>query len=121
MVCASPEEGRDVRNRGIFRGRIFFGELILVAAVFTWATALLMSPHGQETAAGTEHIRGVVATFLLNSAIGTILLSAFAAWLLFPQRRPRKPWRDYAILALLGLLAGTSLYQLIWLKTAILN
>ncbi|MCL6728478.1 hypothetical protein [Sphingomonas hankyongi] len=110
-----------MRNRGIFRGRIFFGELMLVSAVVTWLTALLMSPHGEETAAGTEHIREVVAIFLRNTAMGTIVLSAFAAWLLFPPRRPRKPWRDYAILALLAVLVGSSLYQLIWLETAIFN
>jgi len=110
-----------VRNRGIFRGRIFFGELMLVSAFVTWATALLMSPHGEESAAGTEHIREVVAIFLRNSAVGTILLSAFAAWLLFPQRRPKKPWRDYAILAVLAVLVGSSVYQLVWLQTAIFN
>ena len=110
-----------MRNRGIFRGRIFFGELMLVSAFVTWATALLMSPHGEESAAGTEHIREVVAIFLRNSAVGTILLSAFAAWLLFPQRRPKKPWRDYAILAVLAVLVGSSVYQLVWLQTAIFN
>jgi len=110
-----------VRNRGIFRGRIFFGELMLVSAFVTWATALLMSPHGEEIAAGTEHVREVVAIFLRNSAVGTILLSAFAAWLLFPQRRPKKPWRDYAILAVLAVLVGSSVYQLVWLQTAIFN
>jgi hypothetical protein len=110
-----------VRNRGIFRGRIFFGELMLVSAFVTWATALLMSPHGEESAAGTEHVREVVAIFLRNSAVGTILLSAFAAWLLFPQRRPKKPWRDYAILAVLAVLVGSSVYQLVWLQTAIFN
>lgn len=110
-----------MRNRGIFRGRIFFGELMLVAAVVTWATALLMSPHGQGTVAGTEHVREVVATFLRNSAIGTIFLSAFAGWLLFPTRRPKSQWRDYAILGLLAVLVASSVYQLIWLETAILN
>ena len=110
-----------MRNRGIFRGRIFFGELMLVSAFVTWATALLMSPHGEESAAGTEHVREVVAIFLRNSAVGTILLSAFAAWLLFPQRRPKKPWRDYAILAVLAVLVGSSVYQLVWLQTAIFN
>jgi len=94
---------------------------MLVSAFVTWATALLMSPHGEESAAGTEHIREVVAIFLRNSAVGTILLSAFAAWLLFPQRRPKKPWRDYAILAVLAVLVGSSVYQLVWLQTAIFN
>ena len=43
-----------MRNRGIGRGRMFLGELMLVVAVVLWATALLMSPHAPETADGTE-------------------------------------------------------------------
>lgn len=106
-----------MKNRGIFRGRIFFGELMLVATVMTWATALLMSPHGPETVEGTEHIRPVVTTFLRNTAIGTLILAAFSAWLLFPPRRPKAPWRDYAILGLLGIMVASSIYQLIWVQT----
>ena len=106
-----------MRNRGIFRGRIFFGELMLVAAVMTWAIALLMSPHGTETADGTEHVRPVVTTFLRNTAVGTLVLAAFSGWLLFPPRRPRKPWRDYAIAGVLGILVATSIYQLFWVRS----
>ena len=108
-----------MRNRGIARGRIFFGELMLVAAAVTWATALLMSPHGTTVAEGTEHVRSTVVTFIRNSAIGTLALSTLAAWLLFPARRPKKPWRDWAIIALLAAMGLSSLYQLIWLRTAV--
>ena len=108
-----------MRNRGIARGRIFFGELMLVAAVVTWATALLMSPHGPTVAEGTEHVRSTVVTFIRNSAIGTLALSALAGWLLFPARRPKKPWRDWAMIALLAAMVLSSLYQLIWLRTVV--
>ena len=108
-----------MRNRGIGRGRIFFGELMLVVAVVTWATALLMSPHAPETADGTEHVRSTVVIFLRNSAVGTLALSALAAWLLFPSRRPRKPLRDRALIGVLAVLVLSSLYQLVWLRMTV--
>ena len=108
-----------MRNRGIARGRLFMGGLLLFAAVIAWGTAALISPHGPEAAEGTEHVRSVVVTFLRNSAIGTLVLSALSAWLLFPSRRPRWPARDWAIIAVLAVLIGSSLYQLIWLRTAL--
>jgi drug/metabolite transporter (DMT)-like permease len=97
------------------------GNIILIAAVITWAIAALMSPHGESTAEGTEHVRLTVVTMMRNSAIGTILLSALAAWLLFPARRPKRPYRDYAIAAVLVILIASSLYDLIWLRTAVLG
>ena len=97
------------------------GNLILFVAVITWATAILLSPHGQSSAPGTEHVRGVVVIFLRNSAIGTILLSAFAGWLLFPRRRPNRPRRDWAIAVVLAILVLSSLYELIWLRTSVLD
>jgi drug/metabolite transporter (DMT)-like permease len=106
-----------VRNRGIGRARMFVGGFLLAAAVITWGTAFMMSPHGSEVAAGTEHVRTTVVTFLRNSAIGTLVLAAIAGWLLFPARRPRWPARDYAIMAVLGLLVATSIYQLVWIRT----
>jgi hypothetical protein len=105
-----------VSNRGITRGRIFMGSLLLFAAVVAWAMTLWMSPHGTSVADGTEHVRTVVATFVLKSAIGTLVLCALAGWLLFPHRRPRAPRRDWAIAAVLAVLALTSLYQLIWIR-----
>jgi drug/metabolite transporter (DMT)-like permease len=95
---------------------MFMGGLLLFAAVIAWATALMMSPHGTSNAPGTEHVRTVVVVFLRNSAIGTLILSALSAWLLFPSRRPRWPLRDWALIGLIGLLVLTSLYQLIWLR-----
>ena len=106
-------------NRGIGRGRMFMGGLLLFAAVIAWATALMMSPHGQSVAQGTEHVRTTVVVFMRNSAIGTLLLSAVAAWLLFPARRPKKPARDWIVGGILALLVATSIYQLIWLQTAL--
>lgn len=104
-----------MRNRGIGRGRIFLGAILLFAAVITWATTLMMSPHGSSVAEGTEHVRSVVVTFVRNSAIGTLVLCALSGWLLFPNPRPKMPRRDYAIIGLIGLLVLTSLYQLFWL------
>ena len=105
-----------MRNRGIGRARMFMGGLLLFAAVIAWGTALMMSPHGDSVASGTEHVRTVVVVFLRNSAIGTLILCALSAWLLFPARRPKWPARDWAIIALIALMVGTSLYQLIWLR-----
>jgi drug/metabolite transporter (DMT)-like permease len=96
------------------------GALLLLAAVITWAIGLWMSPHGDTVAKGTEHVRSVIVTFMRNSAIGTLILSALAAWLLFPARRPKWPARDWALIVLLVLLVGSSLYTLFWLQTSVL-
>ena len=101
---------------------MFFGGLILFAAVIAWGTALMMSPHSSSTVAeGTDHVRTTVVTFVRNSAIGTLLLTSLAAWLLFPTRRPKAPRRDYAILAVITILMVTSVYQLAWLQLAVLR
>ena len=92
------------------------GGLLLFAAVIAWGTALMMSPHGDSSAPGTEHVKTVVVVFIRNSAIGTLILSALSAWLLFPVRRPKWPARDWALIGLIALLMVTSLYQLIWLR-----
>jgi hypothetical protein len=110
-----------VSNRGIGRARLFMGSLVLTAAVITWATALLMSPHGQHSAAGWEQVRTTVAVFLRNSAIGTLVLSALAGWLLFPLRRPKKPVRDWIIAGVLAMLVLSSIYQLVWLERSVLR
>ncbi len=106
-----------MRNRGIGRARMFMGGLLLFAAVVAWGTALLMSPHGPSLASGTEHVRTVVAIFVRNSAIGTLILCALSGWMLFPQRRPRAPRRDWAVAAVLAVLVLTSLYQLFWIRS----
>lgn len=95
---------------------MFMGSLLLFAAIIVWATALMMSPHGDSSAPGTEHVKTVVVVFLRNSAIGTLILTAVSAWLLFPARRPRWPARDWALIGVIALLVLTSFYQLIWLR-----
>ena len=110
-----------MRNRGIGRGRMFMGALLLVAAVLTWIIGLWMSPHGDTVAKGTEHVRTVAVTFMQKEAIGTLVMTALAAWLLFPARRPKWPARDWALIAVLVLLAGSSIYTLVWLQTAVLH
>ena len=108
-------------NRGIARARMFLGGLILFAAAITWTTSLMMSPHGEGSAIGALHVRTAIVLFLRNSAIGTLILCALAGWLLFPQRRPRAPRRDWAIIGLIAAMVLTSLYQLFWLQTAVLH
>jgi hypothetical protein len=111
-----------VSNRGIGRGRLFMGGLVLFAAVIAWGMALWMSPHSSATVArGTEHVRDVVVVYLRNSALGTLVLSALSAWLLFPKRRPRWPARDWAIIAILALMVCSSLYELVWLQWSVLG
>jgi hypothetical protein len=105
-----------VSNRGLGRARMFMGALLLTAAVISWATAVLMSPHIEPTAPGLGSVRPTVAVFMRNSAIGTLILCALSGWLLFPKRRPRWPRRDWAIGALIALLVVTSAYQLIWVE-----
>jgi hypothetical protein len=98
---------------------MFVGGLILFAAIIAWAVALSMSPHGAESPAGLEHIRSTVVVFVRNSALGTLVLCALAAWLLFPLRRPRAPRRDWAIIATIAVMVLTSIYQLIWLRSVV--
>jgi drug/metabolite transporter (DMT)-like permease len=96
---------------------MFMGGLLLFAAIIAWAVTLMMSPHGEATAPGMEHVRTTVVVFLRNSAIGNLVLCALAAWLLFPARRPRWPARDWAIIGMIAIMVLTSLYQLIWLRS----
>ena len=98
---------------------MFLGGLLLLAAVLTWATALMMSPHGSTVADGTEHVRTVVVIFLRNSAIGTLVLCGLSGWLLFPARRPKRPARDWAIVAIIAVMVLSSLYQLFWLRSVV--
>jgi len=100
---------------------MFMGGLLLLAAILTWGIGLWMSPHGDTVAQGTEHVRGVIVIFMRNSAIGTLILTALAAWLLFPARRPKWPARDWALILVLVFLAGSSAYTLFWLQTSVLG
>lgn len=97
------------------------GSLLLVAAVINWLVGLMMSPHGQTVAKGTEHVRTPVVSVIQGGAVVTILLTAIAAWLLFPPRRPKWPARDYALIAMFVILVGSSLYTLVWLHTSVLG
>ena len=106
-------------NRGIVRGRLFMGMVLLIAAIATWATALWMSPHGETSAAGWEQVRTTIVVFVRNAAIGTLVLGALSGWLLFPRRRPNKPVRDRVIAGILALLILSSVYQLIWLHASV--
>jgi hypothetical protein len=106
-----------VSNRGIVRARILVGALLLFAALISWFTGLMMSPHGDASITGGEHVRGTVVVFVRNSAIGNLLLCALAGWLLFPARRPKSPKRDWTIIAVIAVIAATSLYQLVWLRS----
>ena len=108
-----------MRNRGIGRARMFMGGLLLFASVIAWFTALMMSPHGNAVVDGTEHVRTSIVVFIRNSAIGTLILCALSAWLLFPMRRPKWPARDWAIIGIIAVMVATSLYQLIWLRTVV--
>ena len=119
MVRDPPAAGADVSNRGIGRARMFVGGLLLFAAVIAWGIALMMSPHADPLGSGTEHVRTTVVTFVRNSAIGTLLLSALSGWLLFPARRPRAPRRDWAIIAIIAVMVLTSVYQLAWLRSVV--
>jgi hypothetical protein len=98
---------------------MFVGGFLLFAAAIVWATGILTSPHGESVAPGTDHIRSVVVIYLRNVALATIFLAAVSAWLLFPTRRPRAPRRDWAIGALIVVLIGSSLYQLVWLHSLV--
>jgi hypothetical protein len=96
---------------------MFVGLLLLFATVIAWFIGLWMSPHGSAVADGPDHIRTVVASYVRNSAIGTLVLAALSGWLLFPARRPSNPRRDWAIAAILAVLVVTSLYQLVWIRS----
>jgi hypothetical protein len=98
---------------------MFLGGLLLLAAIVTWATALMMSPHGEVVADGTEHVRTVVVVFLRNSALGTLVLCALSGWLLFPARRPRWPVRDWAIILVISVMVLSSLYEIFWLRSVV--
>jgi drug/metabolite transporter (DMT)-like permease len=100
---------------------MFMGALLLLAAAITWGIGLMMSVHGDVVAKGTEQISLVAVTFKRNGAIGTLILSALSAWLLFPARRPKWPARDWALIAVLVFLVGSSLYTLVWLQTSVLH
>lgn len=100
---------------------MFMGALLLFAAIVTWGIGVMMSPHGDPVTEGTEYVNTVIVTYMRNGAIGTLILCAVSAWLLFPARRPKWPARDWALIAVLVALAGSSVYTLVWLQTSVLG
>jgi dolichol kinase len=100
---------------------MFMGALLLIAAVMTWAIGVWMSPHGETVAKGTEHVRPAIVGAMEKGAMWTLILCALSAWLLFPARRPKWPARDWAIIALLVILVGSSLYTIVWLQTSVVR
>ena len=110
-----------MRNRGIVRGRVFFGLLLLFAAVIAWLIGLTLSPHGTPAGGDTDNIRTVVASFMLKSAIGTLVLCGLAGWLLLPLRRTASAQRNWVIAGVIAVLVFSSIYQLIWIQTSVLN
>ena len=103
------------------RARMFVGGFLLAAAVIVWGTGVLTTPHGSSIADGTEHVRTTVVIYLRNVAVATVAMSALAAILLFPLRRPRMPRRDWALGLLIALLIASSLYQLAWLQFSVVS
>ena len=110
-----------MRNRGIGRARMFVGGFLLAAAAIVWGTGLLTSPHGEGVARDADHVRTAVVIYLRNIALATVGLCALAAVLLYPARRPRMPKRDWAIAILIGVMVVSSLYQLFWLQTSVMD
>lgn len=110
-----------MRNRGIGRARMFVGGFLLAAAVIVWGTGILTNPRSEGVAGGLDHVRTAVVIYLRNSALATVGLCALAAVLLFPVRRPRRPRRDWAIGTLIAVMVLSSIYQLFWLQTSVLN
>lgn len=107
-----------VRPGTIARTRMFLGGVLLFAAVLTWGIGMTLDPHGNAVVAGIEHVRSTVVTFKRNGAIGTLILCVTAAGLLFPKWRNRQPLRDWALIAILALLAGSSVYTLLTLSAS---
>ena len=76
------------------------GILLLFAAVITWGGGAADESARRAVAErhrACAHRRS--SLFMRNSAIGTLILSALAGWLLFPRRRPNSPIRDWVIAA----------------------
>ena len=104
------------------RLRKMIGAILIAAAVIVWAMAILMSPHSDGAGtATTTHVSSSVARFIRNSALGTLALTILGGALLFWDERPRRRWDDAIVVALLVALAGTSLYQMLWIETDVLD
>ena len=102
---------------------MFFGGLILFAAVIAWGTALMMSPHGSATVAeGTEHVadHGRHASFA-TAPLAPWSLSALAGLAAVsgpPAKRAAARLCDPGVLTVL---IASSIYQLAWLQISVLR
>ena len=106
----------------VARVRRFAGYGLLGAAVLIWATAIMMSPHGEASGHhGVDHVKASVALFARNAALGTLVLVLLSAAAFFWKRRPTRAAADLIPLALIALLAATSFYQLVWIETDVLE
>ena len=96
------------------------GSLLLFAAVIAWGTSLMMSPHGEVGRRGhpaRAHQRRHFPAQQRDRHPDP--LRRWPGGCFFPQRRPRWPARDWAIIAVLAVLVLTSLYQLFWLRSVV--
>jgi hypothetical protein len=122
MVRNSTRAGADVKNRGIGQARFNFRRRVPVACRHHYlGDSPSNEPHGSNNAVGNDYVRMTVASFLNHSALAALMLAGIAGWFLFPARRLRKPLRDWLLIAVIGLLTTTSVYQLIWLQTAVVD
>ncbi len=106
-------------DRRAGRGRLFLGSVLLVGAVAACVTGLFIDPVAETTVSGTENVRTAVVILMRNSAIATLLLVGLACVLLFPRPRLRNPVRDRILVAVAAVLAGISVYRLVWLQVAV--
>ena len=102
--------------------RLWLGFAVLCAALLVWAIVIMMSPHSESgTVDGVRHVQASAALFARNAALGTLVLVLVASALLFWRRRPERRALDMIALAVIGLLAATSFYQLLWIETDVLD
>ena len=108
--------------REAIRLRKMIGAMFLAAAVIVWAMAILMSPHQEpSTGDGVTHVSASVATFIRNSALGTLVLTILSGALLFWREKPRKSFEDIVVIGALAALAASSLYQMFWIESDVLE
>ena len=106
-------------DRRAGRGRLFLGSILLLGAVAACITGLFIDPLEESTASGADHVRSSVVIFMRNSAIATLLLVVLSCLLLFPRPRLRNPVRDRILIGIAAILAGISVYRLVWLQVGV--
>ena len=106
-------------DRRAGRGRLFLGSVLLLGAVAACVTGLFIDPIAETRVSGTENVRPAVVILMRNSAIATLALVGLACVLLFPRPRLRNPLRDRTLVGVAAVLAGISVYRLVWLQFAV--